>query len=335
MTTEEQAERAAAGELRQRATLSEYEFTADTPGEGRLPAWLRAVWNSVATKWQARPVMTQQSGFNNALADWLERSLGEADVEARSLDVYRQITRLNAAVGRPAAGARRLGYRAANPAGGDRLRIAYFSHMPPSRSGIADYSAALLPHLAELADVTVFTASAAAAPLGDIPMMPADRYPFVRDQFDLPLYQMGNSDQHEAIYDLLLSHPGVVVLHDYFIHHFMHYHTAGQGHWTEYEWEMIYNLGAFDEGRRLARAVRHGQAAVPLFDIPLNRRLIALRKAEPTLVHGDYRLLMPADECIYAYQRRCGDDRIVVIVNLTARAARFAHRAHGPTERRI
>ena len=56
------------------------------------------------------------------------------------------------------------------------------------------------------------------------------------------------------------------------------------------------------------------------------RRLIALRKAEPTLVHGDYRLLMPADECIYAYQRRCGVDRIVVIVNLTARAARFAHR---------
>ena len=56
------------------------------------------------------------------------------------------------------------------------------------------------------------------------------------------------------------------------------------------------------------------------------RRLIALRKAEPTLVHGDYRLLMPADECIYAYQRRCGVDRIVVIVNLTAWAARFAHR---------
>ena len=56
------------------------------------------------------------------------------------------------------------------------------------------------------------------------------------------------------------------------------------------------------------------------------RRLIALRQAEPTLVHGDYRLLMPADARIYAYQRRHGDDRIVVIVNLTAGAARFAHR---------
>ena len=56
------------------------------------------------------------------------------------------------------------------------------------------------------------------------------------------------------------------------------------------------------------------------------RRLIALRKAEPTLVHGDYRLLMPADERIYAYQRRHGEDRIVVMVNLTAGPARFAHR---------
>lgn len=274
MTTEEATDRAVADELRQRATLSEYEFTADTPGEGWLPAWLRAAWNSMATKWQARPVMTQQSAFNHALADWLAQSLGEADVEARLFDIYRQVTQLDAVVGRPEAGARRLRRRAADPVGGDRLRIAYFSPMPPSRSGIADYSAALLPFLAELADVTIFTDSTAAAPLAGIPMMSTDRFSSISDKFDLPLYQMGNSDQHEAIYDLLISHPGVVVLHDFFIHHFMHHHTAGQGHWTDYESEIIYALGSFREGRRLSDAVREGQAAVPLFDIPLNRRLI-------------------------------------------------------------
>ncbi|MFO7538913.1 MAG: hypothetical protein R6X32_12780, partial [Chloroflexota bacterium] len=39
-----------------------------------------------------------------------------------------------------------------------RLRLAYFSPLPPARSGIADYSAELLPHLARLADVTIFGA---------------------------------------------------------------------------------------------------------------------------------------------------------------------------------
>lgn len=269
MTTEEPTDQAAADALRQRATLNEYEFTAGAPG-GRLPAWLRAAWNSVATKWQARPVMTQQSAFNQALAEWLARSLGEADLEARRMVIDRQATQLNSAVGLPAARARRLGHQAVN-ATGDRLRIAYFSPMPPSRSGIADYSAALLPHLAEVADVTVFS-DTAAAPLDGITLLPTDHYPLVRDQFDLSLYQMGNSDQHEAIYDTLLTYPGVVVLHDFFIHHFVRHRTAGHGDWPNYEREMIYALGA--DGRRLGRAVRAGQVAAPLFELPLNNRLI-------------------------------------------------------------
>ncbi len=270
MTTEEPTGRAAPDALRQRATLSEYEFTADAPGEGRLPAWLRAAWNSVATKWQARPVIAQQSAFNNALAEWLARSLDEADMEARLIAIDRQATVLNAGVGLTAARGRRLGHQAT--LAGGRLRIAYFSPMPPSRSGIADYSAALLPHLTDLADVTVFTDSAAAQPVSGISLLPVDHYPLVREQFDLPLYQMGNSDQHEAIYDLLLTYPGVVVLHDFFIHHFVRHHSAGHGNWTNYERELIYALGA--DGRRLSRAVRGGQVDAPLFEVPLNRRLI-------------------------------------------------------------
>ena len=42
-----------------------------------------------------------------------------------------------------------------------RLRIAYFSPLPPARSGIADYSRELLPALADHADLTLFTAQPA------------------------------------------------------------------------------------------------------------------------------------------------------------------------------
>ena len=35
------------------------------------------------------------------------------------------------------------------------MKVAYFSPMPPERSGIADYSALLLPALGDRLDVTV------------------------------------------------------------------------------------------------------------------------------------------------------------------------------------
>ncbi|NMG75939.1 glycoside hydrolase family 13 protein [Aromatoleum diolicum] len=48
------------------------------------------------------------------------------------------------------------------------------------------------------------------------------------------------------------------------------------------------------------------------------RRLIALRKAHPAIVHGDYRPLFEAHPQVFAYERRLGDERIVVINNFTA-----------------
>jgi len=47
------------------------------------------------------------------------------------------------------------------------------------------------------------------------------------------------------------------------------------------------------------------------------RRLIELRHTLPVVVHGGYRLLMPADEQVFAYVRTLGDERLLVIANLS------------------
>lgn len=57
-----------------------------------------------------------------------------------------------------------------------------------------------------------------------------------------------------------------------------------------------------------------------------HRRLIALRKAEPVLIHGRYRLLMEDDPQVYAYVRSYEGQRVVVICNLSKESARFHHR---------
>src|SRR5690349_24293871 len=84
------------------------------------------------------------------------------------------------------------------------MKIAYFSPLPPSTSGIADYSALLLPALEERIEVEV--------------VRPGRTRP-VADA-DVALYHVGNDpDAHAWTVDALRRRSGGVLLHDFVIHH--------------------------------------------------------------------------------------------------------------------
>ena len=72
------------------------------------------------------------------------------------------------------------------------IKVAFFSPLPPARSGIADYSAALLDELKKLARVTVFASK------------PEH---FDPSEFDILLYQIGNNAYHDFCYETALEHP--------------------------------------------------------------------------------------------------------------------------------
>lgn len=168
-----------------------------------------------------------------------------------------------------------------------RLRIAYHSPLPPARTGIADYSAELLPHLAEYVDLVLFVDDPAvvdATLVTQFPLAATADFPRQRSQFDLALYHMGNSRFHASIYELLLRYPGVVVLHDYFLHHFIVDITLVQGNSAGYGRELGYALGV--EGVRLAEAVRRGQAAPPVDVLPLSARLLDVSLG--VIVHSQF-----------------------------------------------
>ncbi|MBP6469994.1 MAG: glycosyltransferase family 4 protein [Chloroflexi bacterium] len=157
------------------------------------------------------------------------------------------------------------------------MRIAYFSPLPPARSGIADYSRDLLPYLAREMDLTLYAAEPEqvdAALRQQFDVRPLAAYPQERWQSDLPLYQMGNSAHHADHYAMMQRYPGVVVLHDYFLHHFIAHTTAGQGRYDGYTREMGYAHGS--AGTALAWAIRAGQAQHPLASLPLNQRILDL-----------------------------------------------------------
>ncbi len=142
------------------------------------------------------------------------------------------------------------------------MRLAFVSPLPPSKSGIADYSAALLEHLRELAEVEVVSQTPAR---------------FRPERFDLILYQVGNNPCHGFVYELALKHPGVVVMHEANLHHLLADLTIRRGDWDAYLRELEYDGGrqALAHGCR----VRAGEVGPDYEGVPLMRRLLEASRA--------------------------------------------------------
>ena len=98
-------------------------------------------------------------------------------------------------------------------------RLAFISPLPPEPTGIADYSAELLPYLAEHYAITLVVSQ----PEVDgqlakrFPVIDADAFTKRAAEFDRVLYQVGNSLYHAYQFALLKHHPGCVVLHDVYL----------------------------------------------------------------------------------------------------------------------
>ena len=99
------------------------------------------------------------------------------------------------------------------------LKVAFFSPLPPARSGIADYSAALLDALESW-----WTSRCSRPSRGRFD--PAD--------FDVALYQVGNNVHHDFCYEMALDHPGVVVVHESNLHHLIADITIHRDDWDAY-----------------------------------------------------------------------------------------------------
>lgn len=165
--------------------------------------------------------------------------------------------------------------------------IAYFSPLPPERTGIADYSYELLPFIARLARVTLFAANpdqVAAELQTAFEVRPIEDYYSKPGRHDVAIYHMGNSMYHDALYRALLRHPGITVLHEYGLHHFIATRTILQGDFAGYARELGYSLGT--EGIDLAHRIRQGQAEYPLFTVSLNERV--LDHSLGVIVHSHY-----------------------------------------------
>ena len=99
-----------------------------------------------------------------------------------------------------------------------RPRLAYVSPLPPERTGIADYSAGLLPALALHYDIVAVVDQGTvddAWVRENLPVRDLDWLDAHASEFDRILYHVGNSPFHRRMLDLAKRHAGTVVMHDF------------------------------------------------------------------------------------------------------------------------
>lgn len=172
------------------------------------------------------------------------------------------------------------------------VRLAWFTPLPPVRSGIAAYSAEILPRLATTAAIDVFvdgpgTPEGTPAPGPAAPEPPAgvaglwSAHAFVHrhrlDPYDLVVYQLGNAPCHDFMWPYLVRYPGLVVLHDLALHHARARMLLARRRAADYRAEFAFNHPEVDPG--VADFAVGGLDGAPYYLWPMTRTIIATARA--------------------------------------------------------
>jgi glycosyltransferase involved in cell wall biosynthesis len=138
------------------------------------------------------------------------------------------------------------------------VTVGFYSPLPPVRTGVADYAAALLTELERLCEVRVNAPG------------------------EVCLYHLGNNRLHRQIYFQALRRPGVAVLHDAVLNHLL----LGCLDRDAYVSEFVYNYGEWSRALACELWGAAGQCAHDprFFDRALVRRVAESSRA--VIVHN-------------------------------------------------
>jgi glycosyltransferase involved in cell wall biosynthesis len=111
------------------------------------------------------------------------------------------------------------------------MRVAWFSPVPPVRSGVAAYTAEVVPLLRDAFEIDVYAEDNA--------------HDFIwkrrLTRYDLVVYQLGNARCHDYMWGYLVRFPGLVVLHDARLHHARARLLLAEGRADDYRAEFRYD----------------------------------------------------------------------------------------------
>lgn len=172
------------------------------------------------------------------------------------------------------------------------MRIAWFSPLPPHRSGIAAYSSEILPCLTSHAiEAFVDDGSgrhrvAEVRPIPGVPVHGAHDFVWrhARHPYDLVVYQLGNDLCHNYMWPYLVRYAGLVVLHDAQLHQARAQALILQHRETDFRAEFAYSYP--EAQARIADLTVAGLGGTLCYFWPMVR--IPVEAARVVAVHNAY-----------------------------------------------
>lgn len=161
--------------------------------------------------------------------------------------------------------------------------LAFVSPLPPERTGIADYSAELIPELSRNFNITLISNQS-----GKIDFIGSQNFQVKNPEwlqknaatFDYVVYQFGNSPFHDYMLALMEEVPGVVVLHDFFLSGLVAWKEQISGHAGYWRQSLYDSHGYF------ALKSYHLDAELAKRNFPVNLEIF--RKSRGIILHSNY-----------------------------------------------
>jgi len=174
------------------------------------------------------------------------------------------------------------------------MKLAYFSPLPPQKSGISDYSEVLLPHLSNYYDIDLWVnetkiEESLSKNNHVIKYNSKTSYLEKLAEYDVILYNLGNNPYyHTEMYEIFLKYPGIVILHDYVLYYLITgYYISHRNNCKEYLKEFYYNYG--DVGIHFAKLVLRGPDSPLQYKNPERYPLIkrVIENAKGIIIHSE------------------------------------------------
>lgn len=169
------------------------------------------------------------------------------------------------------------------------MKIAYFSPLNPIKSGVSDYSEELLEYLEGYGRIDLFVDDYSPTSTWIKEHFRIYDYRRIyenhgRNDHDINIYHMGNNDHHSYIYSACLEYPGVVVLHEPMLHHFIFSKTVGNNNVREYLRELDYCYNS--ERSAIVKLTLEDRDENSWFEYPLVDRLVDTSMG--IIVHSEF-----------------------------------------------
>lgn len=169
-----------------------------------------------------------------------------------------------------------------------KIKIAFFTPLPPLESGIADYSYDIINELCKYCDIDIFIEETYKTDCifpENVSLYSHRSYPARHENYADTIFQVGNSEFHFYMYQYIKKYHGTVVLHDYNLHGaFYHYAvTLCKGNYNLYR---TFIDRDFPQCENYITGLKNGSANPDLYGMELNSYLTD--SADRIIVHSEY-----------------------------------------------